>query len=256
MEFENKEVWWYDKFYEKLYNDSNITKFNLGRKLFNKRAITYLNIDKNEADALVFDGKKAYYDASVSFSLINYSELEILERIFRDNTHFALELINGVFSPELYRLMKDSNINIFPSWNDVTHKCSCKKVKKCEHVSAVLHRIFNEVIFEPLLLFNLRGLDTSVLFSIFMNDPDFTLSEILPPKEMTIDHYRVKSSAFDTSEIDPARYYGVEIPDADVSGIRSSELTESKVFHGKIREEFYDIYESMTDIIKTNIKKY
>jgi len=50
LEFEKKDIWWYDAFYEKLYNDSNITKFNLGRKLFNKRAITYLSIEANNVE--------------------------------------------------------------------------------------------------------------------------------------------------------------------------------------------------------------
>lgn len=256
MEFDHKETWWFDHFYEKLYRDSNITKFNLGRKLFNKRAITYLSIDENDIEALIYDGKKTSYDVKIQFSLIKYSDIQSLLTIFKEDTHHAINLINGIFTKELHQLMTDRNIEIFPSWDDFTYKCSCRKTKKCEHTATVLHRIFNEIIFEPILLFNLRGMKNSELYSIFLNDPDFSLSGTKLPEEMTIDHYKVKSSDFNTTNIEPLKYYGVEIPEIDVSEIKTSNLTDSRVFEGKIRDEFYDIYDSMTEILKLNSKKF
>jgi uncharacterized Zn finger protein len=256
LESENKEIWWYDAFYQKLYKDSNITKFNLGRKLFNKRAITYLSIERNEIEAVVFDGKKNFYDVKIHFAMLSYNEIQSLIPVFKENMHFAVDLINGVFPGELNECMKDRSIDIFPSWDDLTYKCSCRKAKKCEHTATVLHRIFNETIFEPLLLFNLRGLENKDLFSIFMNDPDFKLSEKKLPEEMCIENYKVKSSDFTTTGIDPSNYYGVEIPETDMSEIKESRLTCSKVFHGKIRDEFYELYDSMSEILKINTKKF
>jgi len=256
LEFDRKEIWWYDTFYEKMYRESNITKFNLGRKLFNKRAITYLSIEDNEVEAVVYDGRKNYYDVKIHFSLLSYAEIETLTRLFKEDPHLAVDLINGNFTKELYYLILDKNISIFPSWDDMTYKCSCRKTKKCEHVATILHRIFNELIFEPLLLFNLIGYKCDDIFSVLMNDPDFSLSENKLPEQLTMDYYSVKSADFNTSNINPENYYGVEIPDIDLSGVKTSRLTDSKVFHGKIRDEFYEIYDSMTEILKINTKKF
>jgi len=256
LEFDHKEIWWYDFFYDKLYSDSNITKFNLGRKLFNKRAITFLSIEENEIEAVIYDGRKYSYDVKIQFSLISYNEIDALLKIFREDTHHAIDLINGIFTKELQQLMTDRNIDIFPSWDEFNYKCSCRKTKKCEHTATVLHRLFNEIIFEPLLLFNLRGLKNSELFAIFMNDPDFSLSETTLPEGMKIDNYKVKSSDFNASGIEPSRYYGVEIPEIEMNGIRTSGLADSKVYHGKIREEFYEIYDSMSELLKINTKKF
>jgi uncharacterized Zn finger protein len=256
LEFDHKNIWWYDTFYEKLYKDSNITKFNVGRKLFNKRAITYLSIEENEVEAVIYDGRKTSYDVKIQFSLMKYNDIESILKIFKDDTHYAIDLINGVFSTELKQTMTEKDIDIFPSWEDLNYRCSCRKTKKCEHTATVLHRIFNEVIFEPLLLFNLRGLKNSELFSIFMNDPDFCLSETNLPEEMKIDHYKVKSSDFETTNIEPSKYYGVEIPEIDIGEIKSSGLADSKVYHGKIRDEFYEIFDSMSELLKINTKKF
>jgi len=256
LDLEKKDIWWHDAFYEKLYRDSNITKFNLGRKLFNKRAITYLSIEANDVEAVVFDGKKNFYDIKLQFSILKYNEVVSLLSILKDNMHLAVELINGNFPKELMDRMTEMDIEIFPSWEELNYKCSCRKMKKCEHTATVLHRIFNETIFEPLLLFNLRGLENRDIFSIFMNDPDFVLSDPLLPNEMCIENYKVKSSEFKTSGIDPSNYYGVEIPELDTNGIKESMLTDSKVYHGKIRDEFYELYDSMSEILKMNTKKF
>jgi uncharacterized Zn finger protein len=256
LEFDKNIIWWYDEFHDKLYKDSNITKFNLGRKLFNKRAIRYLSIDENEVSAVIYDGKKSYYDVKIAFSPLNYFNSEAIESIFRSNMNFATDLLNGIFSRELFELMTDRNIDIFPSWEDLEYKCSCRKSKKCEHVATVLHRVLNEIIFEPALIFTLRGYRCEEIFSIIAGDPDFKLAEITEPPELTIDHYTVKNSRFDVTEINPLIYYGVDIPEPDLSDIPDSRLTDSKLYYGKIRDEFYGIFDSLTEILKTNVKKF
>ncbi|MBU4485463.1 MAG: hypothetical protein KKD38_00915, partial [Candidatus Delongbacteria bacterium] len=183
-------------------------------------------------------------------------DIQSISALFSENMHLATDLINGIFSKELNKLLLDRNIDIFPSWDEITHRCSCGKTKKCEHTAAVLHRIFNEVIFEPMLLFSLRGLKCKDIFSIMLNDPDFGLSGIELPSELLIEHYNVKSSEFNVSGIDPLNYYGVEIPEIDLSDVKPSRLTDSRIYQGKIRDEFYEIYDSLSEMLKINIKKY
>ncbi len=256
MEFDKNIIWWFDEFNDKLYKDANITKFNLGRKLFNKRAIRFLSIEENDVSAVIYDGKKTYYDVSIVLSPLNYRDSEAIDDIFRSDMSLAVDLVNGNFSRTLYDRLVDRNIDIFPSWSDLNYKCSCRKTKKCEHTATVLHRIMNEIIFEPSMIFTLRGYKCSDIFSLILGDPDFELSETEQRPELTIDHYEVKNSRFDVTGINPLIYYGIEIPDPDLSNVQESRLTDSRLYHGKIRDEFYGIYDSLTEILKINVKKF
>jgi uncharacterized Zn finger protein len=256
MEFDKSKTWWHDHFHDKLYKDSNLTKFNLGRKLFNKRAIIFLSIYDNEVEASVYDGRKTNFEVKISFGRLKYFEAETLEGIFRNNMSMAADLINGNFSQELYKIMNGLSIDIFPGWDEMTYKCSCRKAKKCEHVATVLHRIFNETIFEPMLVFSLRGITCKNIFSILLNDPDFEIAESHVSSELTIDYYNVKNSKVAFSGIDPLKYYGTEFPEVSLSEVKPSGLTESMIFHGKMRDEFYEIYDGLTEILKLSLKKY
>jgi uncharacterized Zn finger protein len=205
---------------------------------------------------VVFDGKKNYYDVRITFAPLSYTDSETLKELFRSDFGFASDIVNGIFPAKFYGIMTDRSVDVFPFWSDLNYKCSCKKSKKCEHVAAVIHRILNEIIFEPSLLFSLRGYKCDDIFSLLANDPDFTLSEPEQPEELTIEHYSVKSSSFDVSEINPLIYYGVDIPEPDLSDVQESRITDSRIYHGKIRDEFYGIFDSLTEILKVNAKKF
>ncbi len=256
MEYDRNLIWWYDEFHDKLYKDSNLTKFNMGRKLFNKRAVKYLSIDGNDVNAVIYDGKKNHYDVTLSFSILDYLSSESIKKIFAADMNLATDLLNGNFSKELKSQLSGSNIDLFPSWDDITYKCSCKKSKKCEHVATVIHRILNEIIFEPAMIFSLRGFNCDDIYSLLVEDPDFELAEIEQPPELTIEHYEVKNSRFDVTGINPLIYYGIDIPDPDLSDTPESGLTDSKLYFGKIRDEFYGIYQTLTEILKLNVKKF
>ncbi len=256
MEIDKAKIWWYDDLYESFYKDANITKFNLGRKLFNKRAITYLSIEENEVEACVYDGKKHTYESKITFNRLSYNDKESLLAMIRDNIHLATDLLNGNYHKEFDKALSGRSIEMIPSWNDIKFRCTCKKAKKCEHVSTVLHRIFNETIYEPMLIFSLRGIHRKDIFSIILNDPDFEPSELRFPEELTMENYEVKSSRFDNSSIDTLIYYGKELPVMDFKLLKNSVLTTSSIFHGKMRDEFYDIYYTITDLVGKNVKKY
>ncbi len=215
-----------------------------------------MDIDGTDVEAVVYDGKKYYYDIRLSFAPLNYTDSETIGKLFKADSGFAADIVNGMFSEKFYEIMKDRSVDIFPYWSDLNYRCSCKKTKKCEHVAAVIHRILNEIIYEPAMLFTLRGYKCDDIFSLLAGDPDFKLSETVQPEELTIGHYSVKSRKFDAAGVNPLIYYGSEIPDPDLSDITESRITDSRIYHGKIRDEFYGIFESLTEILKTNVKKF
>ncbi|MDA3885247.1 MAG: hypothetical protein PF638_06595 [Candidatus Delongbacteria bacterium] len=252
----HEQNWWHYAVYEKFYENSNITKFNLGRKLFNKRAITYFEIEDRTVEAVVFDGKKGYFEIEIEFKPIAGILRQKLIELIKDRMDNILDIINGKFSKEFYELLKENGIEIFPGWANFSYKCNCKKSKKCDHVATVLHRITNEVTFNPILIFALRGISIENIYQIILNDDDFELSEIELPEELTNSYYEVGSSPHDEGTIKLARYYGNDIPFTDADDIKDSYLKYSQIYHGKIRDEFYDIYEDITKYLKQNIKKF
>ncbi|MBN2790865.1 MAG: hypothetical protein JXR69_11790 [Candidatus Delongbacteria bacterium] len=249
-------IWWHDAIYQKFYENSNITKFNLGRKLFNKRAITYFEIDEACVEAVVFDGKKGYYEVTIEFKPIAGILREKLIELIKDRMDNVLDIINGKFSKEFYDEMKDIGIDIFPGWANFTYRCTCKKSKKCDHVATVLHRIINEVTFNPILIFALRGISIENIYQIILDDEDFEMEDIELPEELTPEFYSVGSSPHDETAITPNEYYGTEINLSMLDDIKESYLKYSQVYHGKIRDEFYDIYKNITKYLKVNIKKF
>ena len=249
-------IWWHDLQYDKFYENSNITKFNLGRKLFNKRAITYFEIEENSVEAVVFDGKKGYFEVNIDFKPIAGILREKLMEIIKDRMDNILDIINGNFDKKFYEELKENGIEIFPGWANFTYKCNCKKSKKCDHVATVLHRITNEVTYNPILIFALRGISIDDIYRIILDDEDYEIDELELPKELTPEYYSVKSSSEDEASIDPTKYYGTDFRLFDLSEIKESYLKYSQVFHGKIRDEFYDIYEDITRYLRQNIKKF
>ena len=248
--------WWHDLIYEKFYENSNITKFNLGRKLFNKRAITYFEIEDQSVEAVVFDGKKGYFEIDINFKPLPEYQRKKLLKLIKDGMDNVLDIINGTFSKEFYQELKSNLIEIFPNWSDFNYKCNCKKSKKCDHIATVLHRIINEVTFNPILLFALRGISIEDIYRIILDDEYFEIEEAELPEELTPEYYTVERSSFDEESIKPNRYYGTDIKLGDMSDIKESYLKFSQVYHGKIRDEFYDIYEDITKYLKQNVKKF
>ncbi|MCK5760152.1 MAG: hypothetical protein KAH33_02580 [Candidatus Delongbacteria bacterium] len=248
--------WWHNLIYEKFYENSNITKFNLGRKLFNKRAITYFEIEEQSVEAVVFDGKKGYFEIELEFKPLLEDQRDKLLELIKDGMDNVLDIINGDFRKEFYQELKDNGIDIFPDWSDFKYKCNCKKSKKCDHIATVLHRIINEVTFNPILVFALRGVSIEDIYKIILDDDDFELAEIKLPEELTPEYYTVGRAPVDESEPKPKEYYGTSIKLSGVDDIKESYLKYSQVYHGKIRDEFYDIYEDLTKYLKQNVKKF
>jgi uncharacterized Zn finger protein len=128
----HEHIWWHDLQYEKFYENSNITKFNLGRKLFNKRAITNFEIEVSSVEAVVFDGKKSYYEVNIDFKPIAGILREKLMDLIKNRMDNVLNIINGDFKKEFYEELKENGIEIFPGWANFTYKCNCKKSKRCQ----------------------------------------------------------------------------------------------------------------------------
>ena len=74
------------------------------------------------------------------------------------------QLIEGKFPKELEVLFTDRKYGMFPSPKEIHFDCSCPDwASMCKHVAAVLYGVGARLDVNPMLFFELRGLDGQAL---------------------------------------------------------------------------------------------
>jgi len=74
------------------------------------------------------------------------------------------DLANGKFPRTLEQTFLTSENGLFPKMNEIQFSCTCPdSAYMCKHISAILYAVGAKLDLEPLLLFELRGVDTSAL---------------------------------------------------------------------------------------------
>jgi SNF2 family DNA or RNA helicase len=70
-------------------------------------------------------------------------------------------LIAGDFPQEFYDMLKSLNIELFPdSWEDIETSCSCPDwANPCKHIASVFYIIARELDKDPIILFEMHGID-------------------------------------------------------------------------------------------------
>lgn len=87
-----------------------------------------------------------------------------LEEQINGHVESLEDLAYGKFPKALEKVFLTSENGLFPKMNEIQFSCSCPdSAYMCKHVSAILYAVGAKLDSEPLLLFELRGVDTSAL---------------------------------------------------------------------------------------------
>lgn len=87
-------------------------------------------------------------------------------------------LANGQFPKILAETFLTSKNGLFPNLNEINLSCNCPDwAHMCKHVSAVLYAVGAKLDLDPLLLFELRGIDTTSLIKKSVEEKMTTLLE-------------------------------------------------------------------------------
>lgn len=88
------------------------------------------------------------------------------------------ELAAGKFPKALKEAFLTRGNGLFPDIEEIQFSCSCPdSAYMCKHISAVLYAVGAKLDIEPLLLFELRGVDTSTLIKKSVDDKLHALLE-------------------------------------------------------------------------------
>ncbi|MDO5861388.1 MAG: hypothetical protein Q4Q58_01060 [Thermoplasmata archaeon] len=154
------DTWWgkaWDDNLERYSDYSN--RIGRGRTYLRNGAVLDLRISGGTAKAKVQGSRSRPYDVSVTIDpLDDAREDEILSRC--SSRISTVEALAAGDIPEDVREVFTAQGGLFPSPREIHFRCSCPDwAHMCKHVAAVLYGIGKRFDDDPLLFFELRGMD-------------------------------------------------------------------------------------------------
>lgn len=152
--------WWGSAWCENLerYADYE-NRLERGRRYLRTGAVIDLQISKGKVSAKVQGRKKTPYKVEIRISPVNEEQIErIMEKCGTRIDHLD-RLLKGDFPEEMKEVFLEEN-GLFPTPKEIAFGCSCPDwALMCKHVVAVLYGIAVRFDEDPLLFFELRGID-------------------------------------------------------------------------------------------------
>lgn len=152
--------WWGQAWCENLerYADYE-SRLERGKRYVRTGAVVDLKIQKGKVLARVQGRRKTPYKVEIHISPLSEKRCQAaIEKCGRriDNLE---RLLNGDFPEELKELFLETG-GLFPTPREISFQCSCPDwALMCKHVAAVLYGIGSRFDENPLLFFELRGID-------------------------------------------------------------------------------------------------
>lgn len=159
--------WWGKAWCDNLESYADYeSRLDRGKRYVRTGAVVDLQIKKGKIEARVQGSRKIPYKIEVRISPLSEEHCqEIIGRCSQkiENLH---DLINGNFPEEL----KDAFLGVgglFPEPKEISFNCSCPDwALLCKHVAAVLYGVGVRLDSNPLLFFELRGLEVNRFIDI------------------------------------------------------------------------------------------
>lgn len=134
-------------------------RMDRGKRYVRTGAVLDLKIKKGKIIARVQGTRKSPYKVEIRISPFSEEKCQnIIEKCGRKMENIE-ELMSGNFPVEMQELFQ-SRDGFFPTPKEISFQCSCPDwALMCKHVSAVLYGVGVRLDEQPLLFFELRGID-------------------------------------------------------------------------------------------------
>ncbi|MBR4759835.1 MAG: SWIM zinc finger family protein [Lachnospiraceae bacterium] len=135
------------------------SRLDRGKRYLRTGAVVDLQIQKGRVSAKVQGRRKTPYKVEITISPIDERRCQKIMSKCSENISCLDELLKGDFPEELEEVFLGSD-GLFPSPKQISFSCSCPDwAIMCKHVAAVLYGIGVRFDEDPLLFFELRGID-------------------------------------------------------------------------------------------------
>ena len=166
-----QKTWWGLAFIDSLTNFIDSGRLQRGRAYRSDRRILDFEINKNKIKATIRGNINPYfgvtkepkYKVTLSLKAIDKSRwTEIIHQICQNPSWISKLMLNEI--PANIEQAFAGNNFLPTSFNDVKADCSCPDyANPCKHIAGVYYRLADILDYDPMLLFQLRGLSAAEL---------------------------------------------------------------------------------------------
>lgn len=159
--------WWGEAWCNNLERYADYaSRLERGKRYVRSGTVLDLQIRKGRVSAKVQGSRKLPYKVEIRISPISEEHCQQLLSGCQERIETMDDLINGKFPDEL----KDTFLQeggLFPTSKEISFSCSCPDwALMCKHVAAVLYGIGARFDENPLMFFELRGIDVNKFIDI------------------------------------------------------------------------------------------
>ena len=158
--------WWGKSWCQNLerYADWS-NRLERGKKYVRSGAVIDLKINGGEITARVIGSTSTPYKVNISIEPLSKERQREIEKLASGKIQNLEELVSGNFPEELKDAFFKKGL-LFPEPNEIDFECSCPdSAYMCKHIAAVLYGIGVRLDSEPLLFFQMRGINTDKFMS-------------------------------------------------------------------------------------------
>lgn len=146
------------------------SRLDRGKRYVRTGAVIDLQIQKGKVSARVQGRRKTPYKIEIRISPLSEERCQNIIALCGDKIQNLEALVEGDFPEELREAFLQQG-GLFPEPNEIVFGCSCPDwALMCKHVAAVLYGIGARFDENPLLFFELRGLDVGRLIDVTLAD--------------------------------------------------------------------------------------
>lgn len=163
--------WWGNAWCENLERYADyVSRIDRGKRYVRNGSVIDLQITRGRVNARVQGTRKTPYKVEIRISPLSEEKCQsIMEKCGRKLSSLAA-LLDGSFPEDMKDIFFEKNA-LFPSPAEISLNCSCPDwALMCKHVAAVLYGIGTRFDRDPMLFFELRGIDAEKLIDVTLQD--------------------------------------------------------------------------------------
>ncbi|MDE6606630.1 MAG: hypothetical protein K2K54_02585 [Lachnospiraceae bacterium] len=146
------------------------SRLDRGKRYVRTGAVIDLKIQRGKILARVQGSRKVPYKVEIRISPLSEEKCQNIIRQCGRKIENMEELLNGNFPEEMQELFQGKG-GLFPTPSEISFNCSCPDwALMCKHVAATLYGVGARLDVNPLLFFELRGIDIGHFIDVTIAD--------------------------------------------------------------------------------------
>lgn len=162
--------WWGNAWCKNLERYADFaSRIDRGKRYVRSGTVVDLQIEKGHVSAKVQGSRKTPYKVEIRISPLSEEACQNIIEHCSTKVSNIEQLVSGNFPEEMKELFGGHN-GLFPAPREISFGCSCPDwALMCKHVAAVLYGIGVRLDEDPLLFFELRGIDVDRFIDVTLS---------------------------------------------------------------------------------------